>query len=234
MDFGLDAHKAKSTSNKITSNNNEQSSNKKRKLPQDWNQNDTTKENDNETTTTRTATTIIHPDMFNKYTKPKEPAVHPMFTKFKNTMDQQYTKLEKRIESFHPAQNQIKTETHPKPATYQSRVAPIRDMAERKAQRKPVSRNITTNSPREKVPIKQSMSTSDNAKSKKRLGVALSEEQEAVLELIINGRENVFFTGSAGTGKSTLMREVIRQLKDINSSDTIAITATTGIAAVSY
>ncbi|GLB36503.1 putative DNA-dependent ATPase and 5'-3' DNA helicase required for the maintenance of both mitochondrial and nuclear genome stability [Lyophyllum shimeji] len=58
--------------------------------------------------------------------------------------------------------------------------------------------------------------------------VQLSEEQRQVLELVKSGR-NVFFTGPAGTGKSVLLREIIRELKLIKQ---VAVTATTGIAGV--
>jgi ATP-dependent DNA helicase PIF1 len=43
----------------------------------------------------------------------------------------------------------------------------------------------------------------------------------------------MFFTGSAGTGKSLLMREIIRQLRNKYKTETdrIAVTASTGLAA---
>jgi hypothetical protein len=59
--------------------------------------------------------------------------------------------------------------------------------------------------------------------------VVLSPEQEEILRLIMSG-ENVFFTGSAGTGKSVLMREAIRQLKGKHPSG-VYTTASTGMAA---
>jgi hypothetical protein len=59
--------------------------------------------------------------------------------------------------------------------------------------------------------------------------VVLSPEQEEILRLIMSG-ENVFFTGSAGTGKSVLMREAIRQLKGKHPAG-VYTTASTGMAA---
>lgn len=56
--------------------------------------------------------------------------------------------------------------------------------------------------------------------------LSLTPEQQKVIDAILAGR-NVFFTGSAGTGKSALLRE----LKRILPRSTTAITATTGIAA---
>ncbi|KAI0803018.1 hypothetical protein BC629DRAFT_89830 [Irpex lacteus] len=59
--------------------------------------------------------------------------------------------------------------------------------------------------------------------------VKLSAEQQHVLDLV-QSRKSVFFTGSAGTGKSVLLREIIKwyEAKHIN----FAVTASTGIAAV--
>jgi len=43
--------------------------------------------------------------------------------------------------------------------------------------------------------------------------VKLSREQTSVLEAVQSGR-NIFFTGSAGTGKSFLLRRIIGKLKE--------------------
>lgn len=59
--------------------------------------------------------------------------------------------------------------------------------------------------------------------------VLLSPEQERVLNLVKSGR-SVFFTGSAGTGKSVLLRKIIAWCESSNRS--IAKTASTGIAAI--
>lgn len=63
--------------------------------------------------------------------------------------------------------------------------------------------------------------------------VFLSEEQEHVLKLVVNEGRSVFFTGSAGTGKSVLLREIIAALKKkyIQESERVAVTASTGLAA---
>ncbi|KAI8581689.1 hypothetical protein K450DRAFT_230737 [Umbelopsis ramanniana AG] len=58
----------------------------------------------------------------------------------------------------------------------------------------------------------------------------LSDEQNAVLEMALYERKSLFFTGSAGTGKSILLREIIAQMQRKYGSG-IAITASTGIAA---
>ena len=74
-----------------------------------------------------------------------------------------------------------------------------------------------------------------NAK-KKRGTVAkvfLSEEQKSVLHLVAEKQKSVFFTGSAGTGKSVLLREIIKALRDKHKRepDRVAVTASTGLAA---
>jgi ATP-dependent DNA helicase PIF1 len=60
----------------------------------------------------------------------------------------------------------------------------------------------------------------------------LSDEQRQIIEIVNQGR-SVFFTGSAGTGKSVLMRAIIAKLRDFYSKepDRIAVTASTGLAA---
>lgn len=59
----------------------------------------------------------------------------------------------------------------------------------------------------------------------------LSEEQLKVLNRILNGK-SVFFTGAAGTGKSYLLHSIVESLRRRLSGDQVAITATTGLAAL--
>lgn len=63
--------------------------------------------------------------------------------------------------------------------------------------------------------------------------IFLSDEQQAVLDAVVNQGKNVFFTGSAGTGKSVLLQYVISGLRDKfrHKPDAVAVTASTGIAA---
>ncbi|RFU24339.1 hypothetical protein B7463_g12002, partial [Scytalidium lignicola] len=63
--------------------------------------------------------------------------------------------------------------------------------------------------------------------------ITLSDEQSRVLNLVVNQGKSVFFTGSAGTGKSVLMRAIITELKKkyIREPDKVAVTASTGLAA---
>jgi hypothetical protein len=57
--------------------------------------------------------------------------------------------------------------------------------------------------------------------------VALSAEQQAVFDLIEHGREHVFVTGRAGTGKSTLLNHLAW-----NTDKQLVICAPTGVAAL--
>lgn len=63
--------------------------------------------------------------------------------------------------------------------------------------------------------------------------VFLSDEQKKVLNLVAEDRKSVFFTGSAGTGKSVLLREIIKVLREKykREPDRVAVTASTGLAA---
>ncbi|KAF5553625.1 atp-dependent dna helicase pif1 [Fusarium phyllophilum] len=58
----------------------------------------------------------------------------------------------------------------------------------------------------------------------------LSAEQRQLVDAIVYGQRNVFFTGSAGCGKSTVLRTAIRELRDQHRRVTIC--APTGRAAV--
>lgn len=60
-------------------------------------------------------------------------------------------------------------------------------------------------------------------------GTQLSAEQKEVIESVLSGR-NVFYTGSAGTGKSVVLRELVRILKG-KYGDNMGVTAPTGMAA---
>ncbi|KAF9650729.1 hypothetical protein BDM02DRAFT_1305127 [Thelephora ganbajun] len=60
--------------------------------------------------------------------------------------------------------------------------------------------------------------------------VTLSPEQTHVLDMV-KSRRNVFFTGSAGTGKSVLLRQIISWARKRRDTDA-GVTASTGMAAV--
>ncbi|KAJ7101012.1 PIF1-like helicase-domain-containing protein [Mycena crocata] len=76
----------------------------------------------------------------------------------------------------------------------------------------------------------QSSSSSNTEAAISGANVVLSPEQQDVLRRVGQG-QSIFFSGSAGTGKSVLLREIIRQLGG-HGDPTVGITASTGIAAV--
>ena len=55
----------------------------------------------------------------------------------------------------------------------------------------------------------------------------LSDQQSRLLDWLTGARPNVFITGRAGTGKTTLMREFLRR-----AGNRAAVIAPTGVAAM--
>lgn len=76
------------------------------------------------------------------------------------------------------------------------------------------------------------VSSQTTPKSKPPSAVSFSDEQNKVMRYIVQDRLNVFYTGSAGTGKSVLLRELVSQLQRKFGASAIAVTASTGLAAV--
>lgn len=64
-------------------------------------------------------------------------------------------------------------------------------------------------------------------------GPTLSDEQKAILNMVLHDKKSIFFTGSAGTGKSLLLRAIISALREkyAKTPDHLAVCASTGIAA---
>lgn len=60
--------------------------------------------------------------------------------------------------------------------------------------------------------------------------VALLRCGQTVMDLVMAGK-NVFFTGSAGTGKSFLLKRLVTALRDKHDTTSVFVTASTGIAA---
>ena len=79
----------------------------------------------------------------------------------------------------------------------------------------------------------QGSAVASTSKKKTVPRVFLSTEQEHVLHLVAEQKKSVFFTGSAGTGKSVLLREIIKVLRNKykREPDRVAVTASTGLAA---
>jgi len=71
--------------------------------------------------------------------------------------------------------------------------------------------------------------------SRRAEGTMLSFEQQSIVELVVGKKKSVFFTGSAGTGKTVVLRAIVDSLRRIHAKDPerVAITASTGLAACS-
>ncbi|EDO16101.1 hypothetical protein Kpol_1001p13 [Vanderwaltozyma polyspora DSM 70294] len=67
-------------------------------------------------------------------------------------------------------------------------------------------------------------------RTKVKIPIRLSKEQEDIIKLAEKGF-NIFYTGSAGTGKSVLLREMIKALRNKYGHEKVAVTASTGLAA---
>ncbi|CAG8688675.1 17321_t:CDS:2, partial [Dentiscutata heterogama] len=73
---------------------------------------------------------------------------------------------------------------------------------------------------------------SNNEKKIKTDNVNLTEEQKKVVDIVLKG-ESIFYTGSAGVGKSYLLRYLIKELKlKYREKYNVAVTASTSIAAL--
>ncbi|GMG42134.1 unnamed protein product [Ambrosiozyma monospora] len=59
----------------------------------------------------------------------------------------------------------------------------------------------------------------------------LSEEQQKVIDMVLHEKNSIFYTGSAGTGKSYLLKKLIRLLQSRYGKSAVAVTASTGLAA---
>ena len=67
--------------------------------------------------------------------------------------------------------------------------------------------------------------------SKTVFDTCLSQNQRLIVEKALNG-ESFFFTGAAGTGKSFVLKEIIRIMKDAYKPEELQIMAPTGMAAI--
>jgi ATP-dependent DNA helicase PIF1 len=130
----------------------------------------------------------------------------------------------------------------------QKRPSPVNDASDEPPKKKRVlpwdSKPVASPTPTPRLPPSTSTSESMSkpvsvgtiartASTAKPGSIFLSTEQRTILDLVVAKGQNVFYTGSAGTGKSVLLREIIKGLKRKyhKNADAVAVTASTGIAA---
>ena len=87
----------------------------------------------------------------------------------------------------------------------------------------------SSNSNRHNLGKKKEGATEAQSEAKNVKPIILSNEQEYVLKQVLLG-VSLFYTGSAGTGKSVLLRSIIKSLRT-KFSKGVAVTASTGLAA---
>lgn len=75
------------------------------------------------------------------------------------------------------------------------------------------------------------LSRKSSSLAKEQDAIRLTKEQEAVMEMVLRKRLNIFYTGCAGTGKSVILKTLISKLSGLYGREAIAVTASTGLAA---
>lgn len=83
-----------------------------------------------------------------------------------------------------------------------------------------------------KLELTEQMTVKKEKKVEEPVAITLSKEQESVIQLAKEGY-NLFYTGAAGTGKSLLLRTLVKELKQQYGDNPLAVgvTASTGLAA---
>ncbi|KKZ66471.1 hypothetical protein EMCG_07806 [[Emmonsia] crescens] len=140
-----------------------------------------------------------------------------------------------------PWQENKKPEAETRPRINQERRFVTRTPAPNKSSSLPWDKTMSAVKEEQKELRKQQKIRVSSEKNHNQLGtrvpkvasIFLSEEQKRVVEAIVKDSKSIFFTGSAGTGKSVLMREIIRKLRERHKGepDRVAVTASTGLAA---
>ncbi|KAI9043414.1 DEAD/DEAH box helicase [Aspergillus affinis] len=125
-------------------------------------------------------------------------------------------------------------EPAPQPPQYRKPETPVRPKPKTTAPWNKTASAIKEEQKELRRQAKKSQKGETKHKPKSKLAsLFLSDEQRHVLDAVVQGGKSMFFTGSAGTGKSVLMREIIKKLRDKykREPDRVAVTASTGLAA---
>lgn len=63
------------------------------------------------------------------------------------------------------------------------------------------------------------------------LSKTLSQEQRAIYDSVVRLEKSIYLTGTAGTGKSVVLKAIVKGLESKYGADRVAVTASTGLAA---
>lgn len=88
----------------------------------------------------------------------------------------------------------------------------------------------TLNSMKKKIKPNYTAPGMKSQKSKISSNVSLSKQQLLVISYV-ESNKNIFYTGSAGTGKSVVLREIVKRLQAKHGYNSVGVTASTGLAA---
>jgi PIF1-like helicase len=102
------------------------------------------------------------------------------------------------------------------------------DLTPRDKKRRPIGTTPIKSNLLSSITIQSSPSSSQGHKKT----FTLTEDQLTVMKACIEGH-SVFFSGGAGTGKSSLLAHIIKELNSKHGAGKVAITATTGLASCS-
>ncbi|EPY50497.1 pif1 helicase Pfh1 [Schizosaccharomyces cryophilus OY26] len=98
-----------------------------------------------------------------------------------------------------------------------------------------ITKKASVSTTASKIPVDSSLFRTASDPNRKRSvpSIFLSDEQKRILDMVVEQQHSIFFTGSAGTGKSVLLRKIIEALKNKHrkQTDRVAVTASTGLAA---
>ena len=84
----------------------------------------------------------------------------------------------------------------------------------------------------EMLPIREQSEDLDALYSSMMTASQFTDDQRAIAETILSSSKNYFISGSAGTGKSFLLKYIIQEMRRRYNLNGVAVTAPTGVAAI--
>lgn len=171
---------------------------------------------------------------------PTDPAPSfPLPTAKKRTMPKHWSKVEDNQTAFDKVEGAHETTTHatktPGGLLWDATASAVKAQKKhlKDSQKKSVPGDIGPGGRDDGPPGPPGGTTMSLRKPITPTSISLSTEQQHVKNLVCIKNASVFFTGPAGTGKSVLMRAIIRDLQKKHAKDPerLGVTASTGLAA---